>query len=41
VGVTVKPCGYCSVKWFPLEGPSFYCRQGKVKLHMPDVPGEL
>jgi hypothetical protein len=37
----VKPCGYCNVKRFPLEGPSFCCRQGKVKLHMPDVPDEL
>jgi hypothetical protein len=37
----VKPCGYCNDKWFPLEGPSFCCRQGKVKLHMPDVPDEL
>jgi hypothetical protein len=37
----VKPYGYCNVKQFPLEGPSFCCRQGKVKLHMLDVPDEL
>jgi hypothetical protein len=37
----VKPCGCCNMKRFPLEGPSFCCRQGKVKLHMPDVPDEL
>jgi hypothetical protein len=37
----VKPYGYCNVKQFLLEGPSFCCRQGKVKLHMPDVPLEL
>jgi hypothetical protein len=37
----VKPCGYCNTKRFSLEGPSFCYRQGKVKLHMPDVPNEL
>jgi hypothetical protein len=37
----VKPCGYCNTKRFPLENPSFCYRQGKVKLHMPDVPNEL
>jgi hypothetical protein len=37
----VKPCGYCNAKRFSLEGPSFCCRHGKVKLHMPDVPDEL
>jgi hypothetical protein len=37
----VKQCGYCNAKQFPLEGPSFCCRQGKMKLHMPDVPDEL
>jgi hypothetical protein len=37
----VKPCGYCNAKRFPLEGPPFCCRQGKVKLHMPYVPDEL
>jgi hypothetical protein len=37
----VKSCGYCNARRFPLEGPSFCCRQGKVKLHMPDVPDEL
>jgi hypothetical protein len=37
----VKPCGYCNVKQFPLEGPSFYYRQGKVKLHTSYVPDEL
>jgi hypothetical protein len=37
----VKPCGYCNAKRFLLEGPSFCCRQGKVKLHMPDAPDEL
>jgi hypothetical protein len=37
----VKPCGYCNVERFSLEGPSFCCRQGKVKLHMSDVPVEL
>jgi hypothetical protein len=37
----VKPCGYCNAKWFLLEGPSFCCKQGNVKLHMPDVPDEL
>jgi hypothetical protein len=37
----VKPCGYCNAKRFPLESPSFCCRQGKVKLHMPHVPDEL
>jgi sulfur relay (sulfurtransferase) complex TusBCD TusD component (DsrE family) len=37
----VKPCGYCNPKRFPLEGPSFCCTQGKVKLHMPDVIVEL
>jgi hypothetical protein len=36
----MKPYGYCNAKRFPLEGPSFCCRQGKVKLHMPDVPVE-
>jgi hypothetical protein len=37
----VKPYGYCNTKQFPLEGPSFCCRQGKLKLHMLDVPDEL
>jgi hypothetical protein len=37
----VKPCGYCNAKQFPLEGPSFWYRQGEVKLHMSDVPDEL
>jgi hypothetical protein len=37
----VKHCGYCNAKRFPLEGRSFCCRQGKVKLHMSDVPDEL
>jgi hypothetical protein len=37
----VKPCGYCNAKRFPLEGPSFCCRQGKVKFNMPDAPDEL
>jgi hypothetical protein len=34
----VKPRGYCSAKQFPLEGPSFCYRQGKVNFDMPDVP---
>jgi hypothetical protein len=37
----VKPCGYCNAKRALLEGPSFCCKQGKVKLHMPDIPDEL
>jgi hypothetical protein len=37
----VTPCGYCNAKRFLLEGHSFCCRQGKVRLHMPDVPDEL
>jgi hypothetical protein len=37
----VKPYGYCNAKQFPLEGPSFCCRQEKVKLHMPYVSDEL
>jgi hypothetical protein len=37
----VKPFGYCNAKWFPLEGPSFFYRQGKVNLHMTDVHDEL
>jgi hypothetical protein len=37
----VKPCGYCSAKWFSLDGPSFCYRQGKVNLHMLDVTDEL
>jgi hypothetical protein len=37
----VKPCGYCSAKWFPLERPSFCYMQGKVNLHISDVPNEL
>jgi hypothetical protein len=37
----VKPCGYCNMKRFPLEDPSFCYRQGKVKLHNPDAPDEL
>jgi hypothetical protein len=37
----VKLYGYCNAKWFPLEGPSFCYRQGKVKLHTLDVPDEL
>jgi hypothetical protein len=37
----VKPCGYCSAKRFPLESPSSCCMQGKVNLHMLDVPDEL
>jgi hypothetical protein len=37
----VKLCCYCNAKRFPLEGPSFCCRQGKVKLYTPDVPDEL
>jgi hypothetical protein len=37
----VKPYGYCYAKRFPLVGPSFCCRQGKVTLHTPDVPDEL
>jgi hypothetical protein len=37
----VKPCGYYNAKRFPLEGPSFCYKQGKMKLHMLDVPNEL
>jgi hypothetical protein len=34
----VKPCEYCSAKRFH---PFFCYRQGKVNLHMSDVPDEL
>jgi hypothetical protein len=37
----VKPCGYCNAKRFPLEGPSFWCRQGKMNFHVSDIPDEL
>jgi hypothetical protein len=37
----MKHYSYCNAKRFPLEGPSFCCRQGKVKMHMPDIPVEL
>jgi hypothetical protein len=37
----VKPFGYRNAKRFPLQGPSFCSRQGKVKLHMADTPDEL
>jgi hypothetical protein len=37
----VKPCGYCNAKWFLLEDPSLSCRQGKVKMQMPNIPVEL
>jgi hypothetical protein len=37
----VKPCRYCSTKWFPLESQSFCYRKGNVDLNMSDVPDEL
>jgi hypothetical protein len=37
----VRPCGYCGAKRYPAEGPTFCCRKGKVKLHIPDVLDEL
>jgi hypothetical protein len=37
----VKTCEFCRAKIFPGEGPSFYCRKGKVHIYIPEVPCEL
>ncbi|KAJ1256564.1 hypothetical protein BS78_K004400 [Paspalum vaginatum] len=37
----VPDCRHCGAKRFEYESPGFYCRDGKVKIEMPEPPEEL
>ncbi|TVU30138.1 hypothetical protein EJB05_21745, partial [Eragrostis curvula] len=34
-------CEHCGAKRFPGEGAAFCCREGMVRIHIPEVPAEL
>ncbi|TVU46019.1 hypothetical protein EJB05_05534, partial [Eragrostis curvula] len=34
-------CEHCGAKRFPSEGAAFCCREGMVRIHIPEVPAEL
>ncbi|TVU09067.1 hypothetical protein EJB05_42507, partial [Eragrostis curvula] len=34
-------CEHCGVKRFPREGAAFCCREGMVRIHIPEVPAEM
>ena len=37
----VPDCRHCRAKRFQYEPPGFCCRNGKVHIHIPEVPDEL
>jgi hypothetical protein len=36
----VSDCSYCGAIRFQYETPGFCCRNGKVQIHIPEVPTE-